>query len=55
MNKGFTLVEIIIYIALVSILMVGVFSLALDFIYSGSGKSEFTEGDYKALIENYHE
>jgi prepilin-type N-terminal cleavage/methylation domain-containing protein len=55
MNKGFTLIETLVYISLVSILMVGVFSLIVDFIYSSSNKKDFTEIDYQILIENFHE
>jgi len=54
MNRGFTLIETVIYISLVSILMVGVFSLVLDFIYSSSGGEDFTEMNYQMLIEDFH-
>jgi type II secretory pathway pseudopilin PulG len=55
MNKGFSLIEIIIYISLVSLLMMGVFSSVLGSVYGQMKKPSFTEEDYKNLIKNYHE
>lgn len=53
-NKGFTILELIIYIALISILMIGVFSLIMDYVLSSSNKPEIKETDYQLLIENFH-
>lgn len=55
MNKGFTLIETIIYIGLISILMIGVFSLVMNYVYSSQNKSSFSEKDYEMLIKNFHE
>ncbi len=55
MNRGFSLVEIVIYIGLLSLLMVGVFSSILGQIYLQSKKPSFTNTDYQSLITNYHE
>lgn len=55
MNKGFTLLEIIVYISLISILMVGIFSYSFDFLYRSQKTSDFTEDNYKNLIKNYHD
>ena len=53
-NKGFTILELIIYIALISILMIGVSSLIMDYVLSSSNKPEIKETDYQLLIENFH-
>lgn len=52
MNKGLSLVEIIVYMALLSLLMLGIFSTISSPIYD---KPMYGEGDYQLLIENYHE
>lgn len=55
MNKGFSLIEIVVYISLLSILMIGVFSSVLSSIYTKMKKPSFTETHYQELIQNYHE
>lgn len=55
MNKGFSLIEIIINISLLSILMIGVFSSVLDSAYSSVKRPTFTDADYEILIKNFHE
>lgn len=53
MNKGFSLIEIIIYISLLSILLLGVFSSVMSLTYIK--KPQINQSDYELLIENYHE
>jgi type II secretory pathway pseudopilin PulG len=55
MNKGFTLIETIIYIGLISILTIGVFSLVMNYVYTNQNKSSFSDNDYEMLIKNLHE
>ncbi|HEY9583759.1 MAG TPA: prepilin-type N-terminal cleavage/methylation domain-containing protein [Candidatus Paceibacterota bacterium] len=55
MNKGFSLIEIIIYIALLSLLLLGVFSSVLGWVYKSMEKPVFSDGDYQILIKNFHE
>jgi type II secretory pathway pseudopilin PulG len=55
MKKGFSILELIVYISLVSVLMTGVFSLVLSYVRSGTNHSDFTDADYEKLIKNYHE
>ncbi len=54
--KGSTLIETLIYIALLSILMVGVFSSVYILIDSGNRSSRVEgERDTQLLLKNYHE
>lgn len=55
MNKGFSLIEIIVYISLLSLLMIGVFSSVLSYVYSAMKRPTLTAEHYELLIENYHE
>jgi len=55
MNKGFSLIEIIIYITLLSLLILGVFSSVFGWVYKGMEKPVFTEQDYQKLIKNIYE
>lgn len=55
MNKGFTLVEIILYIALLSILIMGIFSTLISAIQLGDSNNYFTDSDYLLLISNFHD
>ncbi len=55
MNKAFSLIEIIVYISLLSLLLIGVFSSVLGSVYMGMNNKSFTEGDYEELIKNFHE
>ncbi len=52
--SGFTLIEMIIYTSLFSILMTGVFSFTLSSFYTGVKKDAFSVTNYKSLIKNYH-
>ncbi|MEK7213591.1 MAG: prepilin-type N-terminal cleavage/methylation domain-containing protein [Patescibacteria group bacterium] len=53
MKKGFSLIETIVYVSLLSLLLLGVFSSILSFTYSK--KEQINQNDYELLIENYHE
>lgn len=55
MSKGLTLVETIIYISLLSILVVGIFSSVFSEIYMSTNKPKISDTDYQNLIENFHE
>ncbi|MDQ5893665.1 MAG: hypothetical protein QG640_677 [Patescibacteria group bacterium] len=55
MNKGFTLIEIIIYVSLLSLLMMSIFSSATAFVYNSMNQPAITPVNYELLIENYHE
>lgn len=55
MNKGFSLIEVIVYTGLLSMLIVGVFSSVLSFVYMSVEKETVKDEDYELLIENYHE
>lgn len=55
MNRGFSLIEIIVYIALLALLIVGVSSSILSFVYSSMNRPAFSVENYELLIENYHE
>ena len=55
MNRGFSLLEIIIYVSLLSLLMIGVFSSILSSMHSMMKKPTLSEENYLFLIENYHE
>ncbi|MEK7463527.1 MAG: prepilin-type N-terminal cleavage/methylation domain-containing protein [Patescibacteria group bacterium] len=55
MNKGFTLLETIIYVSLLSILMMGVFSSIITPAYDSMKRTAVTPENYQHLIENYHE
>ncbi len=51
---GFTLIEIILYISLLSILMIGVFSFILPSFYIGMKKPTFSDEYHQLLIKSYH-
>jgi prepilin-type N-terminal cleavage/methylation domain-containing protein len=52
--KGFTLIETIIYLALLSILVTGIFGAILSEI-NRQKEPNFSQEDYEMLIKNYHE
>ena len=52
-NNGFSLIEIIIYISLLSFLILGVFSSIMSLVYFE--RPLIDQDDYGLLIENYHE
>lgn len=56
LNKGMTLIETIIYIALLSLLMTGIFS-SVYMVMSGEERqgSKNTEEDTILILEKYHE
>ncbi len=53
MNKGFSLIETIVYVSLLAIIIIGVFSSLMSSIYTK--KPLITKDDYELLIENFHE
>ena len=55
MNKGFTLIETILYIGLLSALTLGIFSSIMGTIYLQQKKPILREEDYKILIRNFHD
>ncbi len=55
MNKGFSLIEIIVYIGLLSVLMTGVFYSVTGLTLNQIGDPVYSEDDYKTLIKNLHE
>lgn len=55
MNKGFSLIEIIVYIGLLSLLMIGVFYSATGLTFESMKSTPFSEDNYKLLIKNLHE
>jgi Tfp pilus assembly protein PilE len=55
MNKGITLIETIIYIALVSLLMVGVISSVYMLMSSEGRTAGSREYEQKLILERYHE
>lgn len=55
LEKGFTLIELILYISLLSIFLIGVFSSVLLWIEQSERSKNFSEVDYQLLIRNFHE
>lgn len=53
--KGATLIETLIYIALLSLLIVGVFSSVYVVTSSGERQNRISEQDELLLLKNYHE
>jgi prepilin-type N-terminal cleavage/methylation domain-containing protein len=55
MTKGFTLIETIIYVALLSVILTGTFSSLFGFLRSQLTTPAISVGDYELLISNFHE
>ncbi len=55
MQKGFTLIETIIYIALLSIILSGIFSSLFGFLNSKINTRDISQSDYELLISNFYE
>jgi type II secretory pathway pseudopilin PulG len=55
MNRGMTLIETIIYISLLSILILGVFSSIMFSISNMNKDVNFSEDNYDLLIQNFYE
>jgi type II secretory pathway pseudopilin PulG len=55
MNKGFTLIETILYVSLLSMLVLGVFSSIIGVMYTQQKRPILKDEDYKMLIKNFHE
>ena len=54
-SKGFSLIEIILYITLLSFIILGIFSLLFSHIQSSINKPVFSDEDYKLLNENLYD
>lgn len=54
-NQGFTLIETILYTALLSIIMLGIFSSIMNFLQFKINSKAFSEEEYDLLIINFHE
>lgn len=54
MKRGFTLIEISIYISILSIVIVGLISTIIS-IFSINNRSEISSANYELLIRNFHE
>jgi type II secretory pathway pseudopilin PulG len=55
MNKGFTLIETMLYVTLLSFIMMGVFSSLFIYLNSAINQPLFSKDDYSLLIESYYE
>lgn len=53
-NKGFTLIEIIIYISLLSIVIMGFFATVMGMINDNSLSNHINPRYYEKLIKYYH-
>ncbi len=53
-NKGFTLIEIIIYISLLSIVIMGFFVTVMGMINDNYLSNHINPTDYEKLIKYYH-
>ncbi len=53
-NKGFTLIEIIIYISLLSIVIMGFFATVMGMMNDNSSSNHISPTDYEKLIKYYH-
>lgn len=54
MKNGITLIETIIYLALISIIMVGILSSIYVLIGSGERQKEKNLEDTELILKNYH-
>ena len=55
MKKGFTLIETLLYVTLLSFIMLGIFSSLFSYLHFGLTRSEIKDSDYLLLIKNFHE
>ncbi len=55
MNKGFTLIETIVYLSLFSIVMFGIFIIINNDLNFKLNKRDFSIENYEMLIKNFHE
>ena len=54
-NKGFSLIETILYTTLLSFIMLGIFSTIISNLQYQINFKPFSNNDYLELIKNYHE
>jgi len=55
MNRGITLIETMVYMSLLSLLMIGVFSSVLGLVGMQTNRPSIEDHDYQMLIKNFHE
>ena len=55
MKKGFSLIETVLYITLLSLILLGIFSSLLLYLQSKISREAISEGNYESLIANFHE
>ena len=55
MKNGFTLIETILYITLLSLIIFGIFSSLFSYLHMALYKPVFSEEDYNQLIKDFHE
>lgn len=55
MKKGFTLIELIVYISLLSLLSLGVLSVCISSVYFSFDIQTFSPSDYELLYKNMYE
>ncbi len=54
-KRGFTLIETIIYISILTIVISGLFMTITSILNSKSNRNYISNGDYEKLIRNFHE
>jgi type II secretory pathway component PulJ len=55
LNRAFSLIEIILYVSLLSLIMIGIFSTLVSSIQSKHTTVPISEDSYRLLIQNFHE
>ncbi len=55
LNLGFSLIEIILYVSLLSLMMLGIFSTLISSIQLKNLAKTISDEDYKLLVSNFHE
>ncbi len=55
MKKGFTLIELIVYISLLSLLSLGIVSMSMSFLHFSFDIRSFSISDYELLYKNMYE
>lgn len=54
-KRGFTLIETIIYISILTIVISGLFMTITSILNNKSNRNYISNGDYEKLIRNFHE
>jgi hypothetical protein len=55
MKKGFSLIETIVYITLLSFILIGIISSLFSYLHQSIYKPVITDADNDLLIQNFHE